>query len=160
MTDGPNSERLSSSKRAMGSGDDGCPADLPDDRRGYAACNACPTGAFGVLSCPCIQRGPEAATKAVAKAGVSRCWMSRSWRLGAQVAEEIVKECECRRRRVVPTSGRRSFRRLSSRRATRRRMGVCHIHRRYSPAARIGAGDNGIFCDVVGRNKGPPFRMG
>ncbi|CAN8004758.1 unnamed protein product [Ixodes pacificus] len=53
---------------------------------------------------------PQAATSDVAKAGVARCRMSRSWRSVLRVPTEKRTECERRCRRRVPTLGCRSFR--------------------------------------------------
>lgn len=66
-------------------------------------------------------------TKDVAKVGVSCCRMSRSWQLGVEVAENIMRECKHRR----------SFRRRSSWKATCSRTDVCHVHHRCCDYARI-----------------------
>lgn len=105
--------------------------------RNHGVQNAFPAGAFGILFSPYVKGCPEEATNDAAEAGVSHCQMLHPQQV---VVEVPSKKQEHRRRRGVPTPGRRSFSDLSSRRATHSGTGVCYTHHRCW--ARIGAGDN------------------
>ncbi|CAN7986841.1 unnamed protein product, partial [Ixodes pacificus] len=68
------------------------------------ACNMSPTDVFSVQLRPCLESGPQVATKDVAKAGASCCQTSRSWRSDVEVPEKSMRECECCHRRSATLS--------------------------------------------------------